>query len=52
MNDNQRSWCGPFGVGQQGYLFALIIILAPLILALIIVAVTGQLPTHSAPHLP
>jgi len=41
---------GPFGMGQHGYLIAFTIILAPLILALIIVTVTGQLPTHSAPQ--
>jgi hypothetical protein len=41
---------GPYGMGQYGYLVGLIIILTPLILALIITAVTGQLPTHSAPH--
>jgi hypothetical protein len=41
---------GPYGMGRTGYLFALLIILAPLALALIITAVTGQLPAHSGPH--
>src|SRR5947209_18532018 len=40
---------GPFGLGQHGYLFALLIILAPVALALIITAATGHAPTHSAP---
>ncbi|MGH2448134.1 MAG: hypothetical protein ACRDFS_05970 [Chloroflexota bacterium] len=41
---------GPFGLGQYGYLFALVIILAPLALALIITAATGQFPTHGTPR--
>lgn len=41
---------GPFGLGQYGYVVALLIILAPLALALIITAATGQFPTHSAQH--
>lgn len=41
---------GPYGMGQQGYLLALVVILAPLGLALIITAVTGGLPTHSGPQ--
>ncbi len=43
---------GPYGMGQAGYLLALMVILAPLILAIIITAVSGQLPAHSAPHFP
>lgn len=43
---------GPFGMGQQGYLIALIIILAPLILALVITALAGQPLTHSGSHFP
>jgi hypothetical protein len=43
---------GPFGMGQQGYLIVLILLLAPLILALIITVLTGQQPTHSGSHLP
>jgi hypothetical protein len=41
---------GPFGLGQYGYFVALLIILAPLALALIITAATGQIPMHTAPH--
>lgn len=37
---------GPYGMGQQGYLIAILILLAPLTLTLIIIAVTGQQPTH------
>jgi hypothetical protein len=43
---------GPYGLGQYGYLIALLIIIGPLILALIIMAFTGQLPAHIGPHLP
>lgn len=41
---------GPFGMGQYGYLIGLIIILMPLVLALTISVVTGQLPTDNVPH--
>jgi hypothetical protein len=51
-DQNERPRSGPFGMGQQGYLIALIVILASLIFALIFVAVTGRLPTHSGPHFP
>ncbi len=43
---------GPYAMGRHGYLIALMVILGPLILVLIIVATTGQIPTHSAPHFP
>jgi hypothetical protein len=43
---------GPYGKGQQGYFIALILILTPLILTLIIVAVTGHQPMHIGPHHP
>jgi hypothetical protein len=43
---------GPYGMGQQGYLIALILILSPLVLALMITALTGQQPSHNGPHFP
>lgn len=43
---------GPYGMGKNGYVLALIIVLGPLILTLIIVTVTGQLPPHHSPRLP
>jgi hypothetical protein len=55
MRDGERPHhlgSGPFDMGQQGYLIALIVTLMPLILALIIVAVPGQIPPHSGPHFP
>jgi hypothetical protein len=39
---------GPYGMGPRGYLILFILFLTPLILALIILAVTGQLPLHSS----
>ncbi|MDQ2744009.1 MAG: hypothetical protein M3Z66_17175 [Chloroflexota bacterium] len=43
---------GPYGMGQHGYLIVLFVFLAPLILTLIIVGVTGQPPGQIAPHFP
>jgi hypothetical protein len=43
---------GPFGLGPWGYLAVVLLVLTPLILTLIIVAVTGQLPAHSGPSFP
>ncbi len=43
---------GPYGMGWYGYVIVLAIVLGPLILALLIVAVTGQLPGHGGPHVP
>lgn len=43
---------GPYGMGRNGYLIALAIILGPLILAVIITALAGQLPAHSGPRFP
>jgi hypothetical protein len=45
---------GPFALGERGYIFVILIIvvgLAPLLLTLIFVAVTGHQPTHTGPHL-
>jgi len=47
MKRDLRPRSGPFNMGQQGYL-----VIAVIILALIITAVTGRLPTHTAPHIP
>ena len=43
---------GPFGMGRKGYLVALGLILGPLILTLIIIALTGQQPAYTGPHFP
>ena|SRR5579884_435786 len=43
---------GPYGMGQQGYLIAFLLLLTPLLITLIIMAFTGQQPTHIGPHLP
>lgn len=46
---------GPFTLGQQGSVFLILMLvivgLAPLLLTLIFVAVTGHQPTHTGPHL-
>jgi len=43
----QQLWrSGPYGMGQQGYVIALVILLAPLMLTLIIITLIGQQPTH------
>jgi hypothetical protein len=44
---------GPFTVGQRGHIFLILILvvgLAPLLLTLIFVAVTGHQPTNTGPH--
>jgi hypothetical protein len=41
---------GPYGMGQMGYLVLLLLILSPLILVILITAVTGQQPGHIGPH--
>jgi hypothetical protein len=43
---------GPYGLGLAGYVVSLVLILSPLLIALIIMALTGRLPTHSGPHFP
>lgn len=43
---------GPFGLGRSGYLIALLLFLVPLICALVIIAITGQQPTHIGPQFP
>jgi hypothetical protein len=43
---------GPYGMGRLGYVLFLILILAPLILTLLLAALTGQQPTHTGPHFP
>jgi hypothetical protein len=43
---------GPYGMGGRGYVIALVVVLGPLLISLIIMALTGQLPTHSTPHIP
>lgn len=37
---------GPFGLGQGGYLIALVILLAPLLLFVLVTALTGGVPSH------
>ncbi len=41
---------GPYGMGQYGYFIVLAVVIGPLIVALILMALTGQLPAHLAPH--
>jgi hypothetical protein len=43
---------GPYGMGTYGYLVALAVVLGPLILSLMAVALTGQLPAHGGSHFP
>jgi hypothetical protein len=47
---------GPFTLGRQGYLFLVLILvvfgLAPLIVTLIFVALSGHSPAHTGPHFP
>jgi protein-S-isoprenylcysteine O-methyltransferase Ste14 len=43
---------GPYGMGRQGYLLALTLLLAPLTLALVVTAVTGHQLAHSGPGFP
>lgn len=43
---------GPYALGRRGYLVLVLLILLPLIGALIITVVSGQLPTHSGPQFP
>lgn len=47
---------GPYTLGRQGYIFLFLMLvvfsLAPLIVTLIFVALTGHLPTHTGPQFP
>jgi hypothetical protein len=43
---------GPYGMGRYGNFIVLAIFLGPLFISLVIMALTGQLPTHSTPHIP
>lgn len=42
---------GPYGMGMAGYVFFLLIILCPLVLAIVVMLLTGRPPGHSGLHL-